>query len=45
MINLFGPDKETKFNRTEELIIDNIFLNLQDHTKLNFRNESRFKRV
>ena len=43
MINLFGPDKETKFNRTEELIIDNIFLNLQDHTKLNFRNESRFK--
>ena len=43
MFGLFGPGKETKLNRTEEYIIDSIFLNLKDHTKLNHKLESRFK--
>ena len=29
MFGLFGPGKETKLNRTEEYIIDSIFLNLK----------------
>ena len=43
MINLFGPGKETKLNSSEETVIDSIFLNLNDYTKLNYKMDSRFK--
>ena len=33
----------TILNRKLEYIIDSIFLNLKDHTKLNHKLESRFK--